>query len=246
MNVCRADLHVHTALSPCADAAMTPLVVVAWAVDEGLDMIAICDHNSAGNVAAAQRAAGDALCVLAGMEVTTAEEAHVVGLFPDAAAALAAAAEVAATLPPAGPDYAAHFGEQLLMDEDGREVGREGRALALASGFTVEEAVALVHRHGGLAVAAHVDRRGFGVVAQLGVFPHHAGFDAVEVSPHAAPGSDAWATAAAYGLPVLRGSDAHRPEEIGAARSALRLAAPTFAELRLALQAADGREVLDA
>lgn len=246
MNLCQADLHVHTALSPCADAAMTPLAVVAWAVDQGLDMIAVCDHNSAGNAAAAQRAAGDALCVLAGVEVTTAEEAHVVGLFPDADAALAVAAEVAATLPPAGPDYAACFGEQLLMDEEGDEVGRESRALALASRFTVEEAVALIHRHDGLAVAAHVDRRGFGVVAQLGVFPHRAGFDAVEVSRHAPPGSEAYATAATYGLPVLRSSDAHRLDEVGAARTALRLAAPTFAELRLALQATDGREVVDA
>ena len=73
MNVCFADLHVHTALSPCADDAMTPPAIVDAALAEGLAMIAICDHNSARNVAAVQEAAGDRLSVLAGMEITTAE-----------------------------------------------------------------------------------------------------------------------------------------------------------------------------
>ena len=53
-------------------------------------MIAVCDHNTAGNVPAVQQAgeaAGGGLAVIAGMELTSAEEVHVVGLFPDAAAA---------------------------------------------------------------------------------------------------------------------------------------------------------------
>ncbi|MCX5758981.1 MAG: PHP domain-containing protein, partial [Candidatus Hydrogenedentes bacterium] len=95
-----ADLHIHTALSACADDDMTPPAIVAAALEQGLDMIAICDHNSAGNAAAVQAAAGDALAVIAGMEITTAEEAHVLGLFPDAASAEAAGQEVRDTLPP--------------------------------------------------------------------------------------------------------------------------------------------------
>ena len=77
---------------------MTPPAIVETALAEGLAMIAVCDHNSARNVAAVQEAAGERLAVLAGMEITTAEECHVVGLFPDAAAAQAAGAEVGATL----------------------------------------------------------------------------------------------------------------------------------------------------
>ncbi len=191
MNVCAADLHIHTALSPCADNAMTPPAIVAKAIAEGLAMIAVCDHNSARNAAAVQEAAGDGLAVLAGMEITSAEECHVVGLFPAAAAAEAAGAELEAALPPADDGYAAFFGEQLVLAADGTRAGEERAALAMATPLAISEVVDLVHRHGGLAVAAHIDRRSFGVIGQLGLFPHEAGFDAVELSRHVAPGSEA-------------------------------------------------------
>ena len=73
----RADLHIHTALSPCASEEMTPPAIVAAALEAGLDMIAVSDHNSTGNVAAVQRAAeeaGGTLTVIAGMEITSAEK----------------------------------------------------------------------------------------------------------------------------------------------------------------------------
>ncbi len=243
MNVCPADLHIHTVLSPCAGDDMTPLSIVAWAADEGLGMIAVCDHNSAANAAAVQEAAGGALAVLAGIEITSAEECHVIGLFPDAAHAAAAGEEVAATLPTADDDYERVFGEQLVVDAQGELRGRETRALATASAYDVNGAVALVHRHDGLAVAAHVDRAGFGVIAQLGFFPTDAGFDGIELSRHVLPGSPRDAEFGAYGLPVLRSSDAHYLGDIGRARTSLRVQEPTFAELALALRGEGGRSV---
>ena len=239
-----ADLHLHTALSPCAADEMTPPAIVAAALAQGLEMIAVCDHNSARNAAAVQAAAGTRLAVLAGMEVTSAEECHVLGLFPDAETARAAGAQVAAQLPEAGKGYARYFGEQAVLGEDGEAVGAEQLALAMATTLDVAACVGLIHGHGGLAVAAHVDRRSFGVISQLGFFPADAGFDGVEVSRHAPPGSPKAVEAAQTGLPVLRSSDAHYLEEVGAARSLLRLAAPTFAELALALRGEQGREVV--
>jgi PHP family Zn ribbon phosphoesterase len=246
VNVCSADLHVHTALSPCADGEMTPPAIVERALAEGLGMIAVCDHNSARNTAAVQEAAGARLAVLAGMEVTTVEECHVVGLFPDAAAAQAAGAEVGATLPPADDGYEAFFGEQQVLDASGAEVAREPLALATATTLDVDAAVALIHRHGGLAVAAHIDRRGFGVIAQLGFFPDEAGFDAVEVSRHVAAEADAEAPFRTHGLPLVHSSDAHYLTDIGAARSWVRCERPGFDELALALAGRDGRGVGDA
>ncbi len=113
----------------------------------------------------------------------------------------------------------------------------------MASGFDVAAAVRLIHAHDGIAVAAHVDRKTFGVVSQLGFFPHEAGFDAVEVSKHVAPGSEADAEAASYGLPVVRSSDAHYLRDIGAARTALRVTQPAFEELVSALRGEHGRSV---
>ena len=95
----RADLHIHTALSPCASEEMRPPAIVREALKKGLDMIAICDHNTAGNVKATQTAAAGYLTVIPGIEITTAEEVHVLGLFPSSEEATAIATEVRNTLP---------------------------------------------------------------------------------------------------------------------------------------------------
>ncbi len=246
MNVCWADLHVHTALSPCADGEMTPPAIVKRALAEGLGMIAVCDHNSARNAAAVQVAAGAQLAVIAGMEVTTVEECHVVGLFPDAEAAQAAGAEVGATLPASDDGYETFFGAQQVMDAAGAEVARERLALATGTTLDVNGVVGLIHRHGGLAVAAHIDRRSFGVIGQLGFFPDEAGFDAVEVSRHVGPGDEAEAPFLEHSLPLVHSSDAHYLADIGAARTAVRCERPGFAELALALACRDGRGLGDA
>ena len=82
------DLHIHTALSPCGDNDMTPCNIVGLAALCGLDVIAVTDHNSALNCAAVEKAGREAgIIVLSGMELETAEEVHVVLLFPSAAAA---------------------------------------------------------------------------------------------------------------------------------------------------------------
>jgi predicted metal-dependent phosphoesterase TrpH len=221
-----ADLHIHTALSPCAAEEMTPPAIVARAIELGLAMIAVCDHNSAGNAAAVQEAAGDRLAALAGIEVTTAEEIHVLGLFPDAAAAEAVGREVQATLP--------------------ARAREDRRLLSSGCGLGLSDTVDLIHRHGGLAVAAHVDRPTFSVVAQLGFFPQDAGFDAVEVSAAARRRLAASQIPDSRfqipeGLPAVCGSDAHSLEELGAGRTVLEVEEPSFGELALALRGVGGR-----
>jgi len=242
----RADLHVHTALSPCGDDEMSPPAIVDAALAAGLDVIAVCDHNAAGNTGAVGEAAGSRLTVISGIEITTAEEVHIVGLFPTSTAAANAADEVRETLPVADDDYTRFFGEQYLMSADGTVYGHDAHALALATALRLDEAVELIKRFGGLVVAAHVDRPTFGVVSQLGFFPFEAGFDAVELSRHAPAGSPAAAACAEYRLPVMRSSDSHYLEDVGCVATALTLEAPTFAELVLAVAHRQGRIVADA
>ena len=242
----RADLHIHTALSPCAAEEMTPPAIVAAALGARLDMIAISDHNSAGNIGAVQQAAaaaGGALTVLAGMEITSMEEVHVLGLFPDAPAAEGVAATLRPLFPTADDHYYAFFGEQQLLSVDGRLVGGETAALATAAPLDLNETIRLIHEAGGLAIAAHVDRRAFSVFSQLGFFPEDAGFDGVEVSRHLAAGSPLLDQFAALGLPVTGSSDSHFLEEIGTGHTDLRLAAPSFSELALAFAGSDDRSV---
>lgn len=271
-----ADLHIHTSLSPCGADEMTPPAIVRAAQGAGLSIIAICDHNTVGNVAAVQAAAqldyearkagGDQspsdpalaghhqdaakLMVLPGIEITTQEEAHILGLFPDLNAAAATAAQVQATLPDADEPYYIRFGSQYLTQPTGEVVGCERKMLAVASGLDLNTAVKLIHRHHGIAVAAHVDRHSFSVIRQLGVFPIESGFDVIEVFTPSGPkaaatrkkhaASRSWES---YGLPIISSSDSHYLADIGRTRTICELEQATFEELVWAFQGKSGRKV---
>ncbi len=253
MKTFAADLHIHTGLSPCASEEMTPPAIVQAAAARGLAMIAICDHNAAGNTAATLMAGWGKIAVLAGMEITTTEEAHVIGIFPGPISALAAADEVQETLPPTDEAYRKRFGEQRFLNADGRLVRTERKMLAVASKFDLNAAVSLVHRHHGVAIAAHVNRRSFSVMSQLGMFPTDAGFDAIEVFTPCDPSvrsenaglavPPAVAQFSSVGLPIFASSDSHHLNDIGRARSLFQMEEPSFDELVLALRGVDGRGV---
>jgi predicted metal-dependent phosphoesterase TrpH len=80
----RVDLHIHTCLSPCADLMMTPCRIVGKAASLGINIIAICDHNSIENVEVTKGLAEEkGINVISGIEVTSSEEVHIIGLFRD-------------------------------------------------------------------------------------------------------------------------------------------------------------------
>ena len=160
---------------------MHPAAIVSAAVGAGLDGFVLCDHNAADNVAAAERAARAAGCVaVPGMEITTEEEVHLVALLPDAAAAGVLHARVAAALPGANvPDV---LGLQVIANERAEVLGFNPSRLSGATTWPIERAVDEIHRAGGVAIAAHVDRERFGLVGQLGLVPPGLPLDAVEVS----------------------------------------------------------------
>ncbi|MEW6365819.1 MAG: ATP-binding protein [Acidobacteriota bacterium] len=234
---------MHTCLSPCADLDMHPTAIVATAIQAGLDGIVVCDHNSAENLAAVQRAGQRVgLSVLAGMEIASAEEVHVVALLPDLEAALKLQRRVYAELPGKNDEEA--FGMQVVAGEDGEVLGFNQRLLIGATTMSVEEVVAAIHDAGGVAVAAHVDREGFGIIGQLGMIPPGLALDALEVS-RLTPLSVARLKYVPSGeLPLLCGSDAHEPKFVGTAVTFMLLQEPTFAEVNAALAEKSGRTVL--
>jgi len=237
MRTLRADLHIHTCLSPCAELEMTPRALVSRACSVGLDLIAICDHNSAENVKAARRCAQErGLAVIGGMEVTTREEIHVLGLFHDQEAVDGAQELVHAALH--GENDPVAFGEQLIVDEYDELIGQTSKLLIGATDFSLEETVEHIHRLGGVAVAAHIDRPSFSLISQVGFVPPDLPLDAVELCYDELPPS-------AAGLPVLRSSDAHRLEEIGRHSTRFLVEAATLAELELAFRGSNGRRILD-
>lgn len=238
-----ADLHLHTVLSACAEVEMIPPLIVRQALRLGLGLIAVTDHNACGNAAALMAAAeGTALAVLPGMELQTREEVHLLCLFASLEPCRAWEAQVWGRLP-ALPNAEAHFGAQFLVDRDGRPLGSEPRLLQVSADLGLEEAVAGVHALGGVAIPAHVDRPGFSLLGNLGVIPEGLAVEAFEVTPRFRPGPGFRLWPGLKGRPLLVGGDAHRLAEMSN-RTLLKLAAPTLAELKLALRGADGRKIV--
>jgi predicted metal-dependent phosphoesterase TrpH len=241
----QADLHIHSCLSPCGELTIYPSRIVERALAVGLDIIALTDHNSAENAAATLQAAeGTGLTVLPGMEITSEEEVHILGLFETMDDILPLQEEVFRKLPPVQAKAAA-LQDQVIVNRDDEVMGFSPRPLLGAAQLNVQEVVELIHGRGGLAIASHIDREAFGLISQLGFIPPGLDLDALEVSPLLTIPDARAKFASEARRPLVHFSDAHKPEEIGRASTAFLLAAPSFEEIRLALRAKNGRRVCD-
>ncbi|MCD6328200.1 PHP domain-containing protein [bacterium] len=240
-----ADFHVHTCLSPCADDTMTPKTIVEAALKRGLGLIAISDHNSAENVEAAVAAAESLpLSVLPGIEITSAEEVHVLGIFETCKSALEVQQVVYEHLI-SGQNDEKLFGYQFAVDQFDYVVSENERLLIGATDMSVDQVVAAVHKLGGLAVAAHIERERFGLLYQLGFMPESLELDAVELTSKTTLKEVRDRFGCTLDFPVLRDSDAHFKEDIGKFSNELVVEAPTLAEIRMALRGVEGRQLIN-
>ncbi len=207
------DFHIHSCLSPCGDSEMTPNNLVNMAQLAGLSAIALTDHNTCGNCAAAAAVAAElGITFLAGMELCTSEEAHIVCLFPTVEAALRFEAGILPTLPPI-PNRPDIFGEQLLCDAEDRVVGTQEILLTTASGISVDSVFKLARSFGGVAFPAHIDRPSYSVTASLGDLPP-LGFSAVEITKNGNVDELQNRYPSIGDKPLLQNSDAHQLEDI--------------------------------
>lgn len=211
------DLHVHTALSPCAANDMRPPAILLTAERRGIAVIGVADHGSAGNARAVFAAApAFSVRVFAGLEVESAEGIHVVTLFDDPEAVDDMDRVVRAHLPVREnrPDL---FGDQLLVNEWGDEIGRESRLLMTAANLSIEAIAALAHERNGMVIPAHIDRKAGGLLPVLGLVPPGLDVDAYEISRHMtiAGARERWPQLA--DLPLMTASDAHDLGAVGSA-----------------------------
>ena len=213
-NTC-LDLHIHSALSPCADEAMRPPAVLLTAERRGLDVVGIVDHSTGRNGwAFLEAAAAFEVRVLAGLEIESSEGVHLLALF-DGREALEDFDGLVAQHLPGGLNRPEVLGPQLLLDEWGEVIGEEQRLLITAVDLGLERLVAMIADHGGLSIAAHVDRNANGLLPTLGFVPPKLQVDLLEVSWRMAPAEARrrWPELEAW--PLIRSSDAHVLEEIG-------------------------------
>jgi hypothetical protein len=239
----KVDLHIHTCLSPCAELNMGPKAIVDQAIQHGLDVIGISDHNSSENAPAVMKAAQDKnLKVLPGMEVTSKEEVHILAVFDSVDKAFQLQEIVYEHLH--GENDAEAFGLQVVVNEDHDVLGFNKRLLAGATELSVEQVVDSISALEGLVIAAHVDRETFGILGQLGFVPEKLHLDALELSRNTSPEEAKRRFPEYADYAFVRSSDAHSAADIGKVWTSLLLCEPSTREIKKALRGEDGRRVL--
>ncbi|HKM94373.1 MAG TPA: PHP domain-containing protein [Prolixibacteraceae bacterium] len=239
----KADLHIHTLLSPCGSLEMSPANIVQSALNAQLDIIAITDHNSTKQAPLIQQmAANKGLTVFCGAEVNTSEEVHCLVLFENNFQLLDFQCFIDENIIPVknNPDL---FGDQIVVDIDEMIVEEVDYLLISALKASLLEVEQKVHALGGLVIPAHVDRYYNGLFSQLGFMPENLKVDGLELSKNA--NIEEWRTSGKIPpkTTIIQNSDAHYPSQIGTVFSFYNIKEPSFSELKMALYHQKGRSV---
>ena len=237
----KADLHIHTCLSPCTELDMSPRRILTAAKKKEINIIGICDHNSSENSLALMNAAKNMnINVLPGMEVTSLEEVHVLALFDEIENALKLQEHVYENLPGENDEDA--FGMQVIVNEKEEVLGLNNKLLIGATTIPLEKIIKTIHSLDGIAIASHIDRESFSIIAQLGFIPDNLELDALEISP--AITREEAKKRYSNDYPITYSSDAHYPDDIGKAFTSFLLKDATLTEIKKALKNEDGRKLI--
>jgi predicted metal-dependent phosphoesterase TrpH len=221
---------------------MIPPLIVRTALEQDIDLIAITDHNTSANVKAVQKAAeGTRLSVLPGMELQTKEEIHLLCIF-DRMDDLQKWQEIVDKNLPERENMPDYFGEQFIVDESGDFLDREKRLLINSAQISLDESVAEIHRLGGLAIPAHVNRQAFGLFANLGMIPQDVPIDAIEISRHITPTQACAQFPQIENYALIQNGDVHFLSDF-LGSSYFWIESPSLEEIRLALHAELNRKI---
>jgi hypothetical protein len=230
------DLHIHSCLSPCADDDMTVRNIANMSMLCGLDVIALTDHNTLKNCPpffAACRKAG--LTPIAGVELNTREEVHVLCLFPSLESGMAFDAHLYRLLPDIR-NRADIFGRQIILGEDDCPTGEERKLLISACDVGIEELPALLSGYGAAAVPAHIDRPSNSLIANLGFIPPEYAFSCYELKDRSRLQSLVLQNPALAGKRIITDSDAHTLLDISEKSHCLELGERSAAALIAAIR----------
>ncbi|MCR5336015.1 MAG: histidinol-phosphatase [Synergistes sp.] len=238
------DLHVHTLLSPCGELEMGAPEIAEKAREAGIDIIGIADHNTCENFPGVSGAAAGSPVVLPCIETQSAEDVHILCVFPFYETALEYKEWLWKRIRPIANDVDT-FGYQIVVDAENNIVKEEETLLIQGAGYEVDQIVAKVQEAGGLAILAHVDRPAFSYPAALGPMAADYPADAFELScrlnsEEAGKWRDMYPAPRAF----IRSSDSHSLATLSRANcTRMMLKEPTFEEIRKALRGEDGRRI---
>ncbi len=236
MSCYKADMHIHTILSPCGSLEMSPVNIIQTAARLGLEIIGITDHNTTRQCQTiVELAASKGITVICGAEINTREEIHCLALFGNPHD-LGAFQEWLDTQLPNVENDPDKFGDQMWVDAKENIAGEEERLLISALGATLAETEKKVHHLNGLFIAAHADKSRNSIISQLGFVPSDVQFDAIELSPHTTTEQFLKIHPYLKGHTFITASDAHYLHQMGSAFTSLELATPDFESLRRSLK----------
>jgi len=212
-----ADFHNHSCLSPCGSLDMSPSVIAETAAAKKIKTLALTDHNSALNC----RAFGFhckrfGIIPFYGLEVTTAEEVHMVTLFSNQEAAVEFGEYIYSIIVPF-KNNPEKTGDQVYVDEEDDIIGEVEFYLVNAAEIGVDSLYAKASQYGGIVIPAHIDRPAFSMTSQFGVLSkgQWAAVECVRIPPLSKFGDKDSPLLDTYQYPLITGSDAHYIEHIG-------------------------------
>ncbi|MDL2251295.1 PHP domain-containing protein [Odoribacter sp. OttesenSCG-928-J03] len=236
MKTYRADLHIHTVLSPCGDLEMSPANIIRIAKEKGLDIIGITDHNSTRQAKIIRDyGAENGIFVLTGAEVTTSEEAHCLAFLPGDKELDAFQLYLDEHLPMIknNPDK---FGYQVVVDVNDEILYQEEKLLIPGLNQSVEEVCKKVKELNGIFIPAHIDKKMYSILSQLGFIPKKLAYDALELSRHTNYTDFVAVHSYLKNVPFIQSSDSHYPNEIGSIYTELKMNNLSFENILCAVR----------
>ena len=241
----RADLHIHSVLSPCADLEMSPINIINKAKERKLDIIGLTDHNSTKQCKiTSEIGKKNGIFVLCGAEITTKEEVHCLTFFENNERLLDFQQYIETHLPKIKNDIK-RFGYQLIVDEEENIIAEEEILLSSALNISIDELANKVHELNGLIIPAHVNRPKFSLISQLGFIPPDIKADAFEITKHITKVEFLKQYAYLNTFTILQNSDSHFINSIGEITSQFEMEEVSFDEIRKALAGKENRKVLN-
>jgi 3',5'-nucleoside bisphosphate phosphatase len=243
MKTVKADLHIHTVLSPCGDLDMSPRNIVEQALKKDIQIIGITDHNSTLQIDIVRKLAERVgIFVLAGVEVTTREEVHCLAFFPDKLS-LDLFQIFIDEHQPQIPNKEGAFGYQVIVDENDMILHTVEKLLITALNQSINQIEKEVHRLGGIFIPAHINRSVNSIFSQLGFIPPGLRFEAMGITCYTTENEVKSKFPIPENITLIKNSDAHFPADIGKGYSLFTIEECSFQEIRMALLKKEGRSV---
>ncbi len=194
---------------------MSPHSILKKAEKSGLNLISITDHNAVAHSILVNKIKKESpVNVIFGVELTTKEEVHLLGYFPDEFSIREMGKKINTYLPKI-ENRASFFGYQLIYNQKGEIIEIDHLLRQNALQLSLDELVKYIHCLGGIAIPAHINRDYCSIKSQIGFLDPKSNFDAVELSRFEWKSEKHKIGDLLEGFPVISGSDSHFLEDIG-------------------------------